>query len=58
MTGPKRTQDMEIPKASDREIRLLWAAIQDMDQKMTQQIAAPLDVKITEQSLIHDSIGM
>jgi len=58
MSGPKRTQDMEIPKASAREIRLLWAKTHDLEQQIIQQVAPTLDTKITEQSLIHDSIGM
>lgn len=58
MSGPKRTQDMEIPKASAREIRLLWEKTSDLEQQIIQQVAPTLDTKITEQSLIHDSIGM
>jgi hypothetical protein len=58
MSGPKRVLDMQLPKPSDREIRLLWAAIQDLDQKMTEQIASPIVVTATEDALIRDSIGL
>jgi hypothetical protein len=58
MSGPKRVQNMNVPAASDKEIRLIWAAIQDIDRKVTEQVAAPIIVTNTEQSLINDSIGM
>ena len=58
MSGPKRVMNMDVPQAADKEIRLLWAAIQDVDQKVTQQIAAPIIVQSSEDALIRDSIGM
>jgi hypothetical protein len=58
MTGIKRVQDMDIPKAANKEILRLWAAIQDIDQKVTEQVPAIVTNGAVEKSLIHDSIGM
>lgn len=58
MTGIKRVQDMDIPKAANKEILRLWAAIQDIDQKVTEQIPATVANGSVENALRYDSIGM
>ena len=58
MTGIKRVQDMDIPRSANKEILRLWAAIQDIDQKVTEQVPATTANGAVENSLIHDSIGM
>ena len=58
MTGIKRVQDMDIPRAANKEILRLWAALQDIDQKVVEQIPATTANGAVENSLIHDSIGM
>jgi hypothetical protein len=58
MSGPKRVQNLNIPAASDKELRIIYALIQDLDKKIMEQVVAPLTVSTVENSLIYDSIGM
>ena len=58
MSGPKRVLNMDVSKAAEKEIRLLYQSINDIDQKVTEQIPAIVTNGAVEKSLIHDSIGM
>lgn len=58
MSGPKRVLNMDVPKAAEKEIRILYQAINDVDQKVTEQIPAVIGVGSVENALRYDSIGM